>query len=97
MRESPSLKLIELYQENGADVVYNDPYVPQLPKTRKYNLEMTSVELTKEKLAEFDLVVLSTDHTDYDYKFIADNAKIIVDTRNAFEKAGVKRDNIFKA
>jgi UDP-N-acetyl-D-glucosamine dehydrogenase len=97
MRESPSLKLIELYQENGAQVVYNDPYVPKLPKTRKYDLEMTSVELTKENLAEFDLVVLSTDHTDYDYKFIAENAKVVIDTRNAFEKAGVKGENIFKA
>jgi len=97
MRESPSLKLIELYKENGAEVVYNDPYVPKLPKTRKYNYEKTSIELTKENLSEFDAVVLSTDHSDYDYKFIADNAKIIIDTRNAFEKAGIKQDNIFKA
>jgi UDP-N-acetyl-D-glucosamine dehydrogenase len=97
MRESPSLKLIELLQENGANVDYNDPYVPKLPKTRKYNYEMTSVDLSKAKLAEYDLVLLSTDHSDYDYKFIAENSKIIVDTRNAFERAGVKTEKIFKA
>ena len=97
MRESPSLKLIELLQENGAKVDYNDPYVPKLPKTRKYNYEMTSVDLTETKLAEYDLALLSTDHSDYDYKFIAENSKIIVDTRNAFERAGIKKENIFKA
>jgi UDP-N-acetyl-D-glucosamine dehydrogenase len=97
MRESPSLKLIELLQENGAKVDYNDPYVPKLPKTRKYDYEMTSVDLTETKLAEYDLVLLSTDHSDYDYKFIAENSKIIVDTRNAFERAGIKKENIFKA
>jgi UDP-N-acetyl-D-glucosamine dehydrogenase len=97
MRESPSLKLIELLQEGGAAIDYNDPYVPKLPKTRKYNLEMNSIELTKDKLAGYDLVLLSTDHSDYDYKFISDNSKIIIDTRNAFEKAGIKSDNIFKA
>ena len=79
MRESPSLKLIELLQENGAKVDYNDPYVPKLPKARKYNYEMSSVDLTEAKLAEYDLVLLSTDHSDYDYKFIAENSKIIVD------------------
>jgi UDP-N-acetyl-D-glucosamine dehydrogenase len=89
MRESPSLRLIELFREKGCEVSYNDPYVPQLPKTRKYQFDMKSVELTKENLAKFDLVVLSTDHTDYDYKMIAENAGLIVDSRNAFAKKGI--------
>jgi UDP-N-acetyl-D-glucosamine dehydrogenase len=97
MRESPSLKLIELLREKGAKIDYNDPYVPKLPKTRKYQYDMVSVELNKKNLSKYDLVLLSTDHTDYDYKFIAGNSKIIVDTRNAFEKAKVKSKNIFKA
>ena len=97
MRESPSLKLIEILREKGAKVDYNDPYVPKLPKTRKYHYDMESVELSKKNLAKYDLVLLSTDHTDYNYKFIASNSKVVLDTRNAFERAGVKSDKLFKA
>ena len=89
MRESPSLRLIELFREKGSDVFYNDPFVAKLPKTRKYNFDMESVELTKENLQKFDLVVLSTDHTDYDYKMIAENSNLIVDSRNAFSRHGI--------
>jgi UDP-N-acetyl-D-glucosamine dehydrogenase len=96
MRESPSLKLIELFREKGADVDYNDPFIPKLPKTRKYNLDMTSVEITKGNLKKYDLVVLSTDHTDYDYQLIFDNAKLIVDTRNAFGKRGFSHGGVVK-
>ena len=97
MRESPSLKLIEIYREKGASVDYSDPIIPTLPKTRKYNYHMNSVKLTKEKLKSYDLVVLSTDHSNFDYKFIAQNSKLIVDSRNAFESRGIKSKNIFKA
>ena len=89
MRESPSLRLIELFREKGSEVSYNDPYVPKLPRTRKYRFDMKSVELTKQNLAGFDLVVLSTDHSDYDYKMIAECSKLIVDSRNAFSKKGI--------
>ena len=97
MRESPSLKLIEILREKGAKVDYNDPYVPTLPKTRKYQYHMESVELSKKNLAKYDLVLLSTDHTDYNYKFITASSKVILDTRNAFERAGVKSEKLFKA
>jgi len=96
MRESPSLKLIEILREKGAKVDYNDPYVPKLPKTRKYQYDMESVELSKKNLAKFDLVLLSTDHSDYNYKFITTNSKLILDTRNAFERAGIKSEKVFK-
>jgi len=97
MRESPSLKLIEIFRERGAQVSYNDPYVLKLPKTRKYNYDMHSIKLNKASLKKFDVVVLSTDHSDYDYKFIAGNSKLIVDSRNAFERRGIKSKNIIKA
>ena len=98
MRESPSLRLIELFREKSCEVSYNDPYVPKLPKTRKYQFDMESVELTKENLKKFDLVVLSTDHSDYDYKMIAENANLILDSRNAFVKNGITDNNkIIKA
>ena len=96
MRESPSLKLIEILREKGAIVDYNDPYVAKLPKTRKYNYDMESVELSKKNLAKYDLVLLSTDHSDYNYKFITANSKLILDTRNAFERAGIKSEKVFK-
>lgn len=89
MRESPSLRLIELFREKGCEVSYNDPYVPRLPKTRKYKFDLESVELTNANLKKFDLVVLSTDHSDYDYKMIAENSNLIVDSRNAFSKNGI--------
>ncbi|MBT8379587.1 MAG: nucleotide sugar dehydrogenase, partial [Ignavibacteria bacterium] len=71
MRESPSLKLIEILKEKGAEVDYHDPLVQSLPRTRQYNYDMKSVNLTKEKIVEYDLVILSTDHSSFDYKFIA--------------------------
>lgn len=96
MRESPSLKLLKIYREKGASIDYSDPLIPVLPKTRKYNYQIKSVELTKEKLKSYDLVVLSTDHSSFDYEFISKNSRLILDTRNAFENRGIKSKNIFK-
>jgi len=97
MRESPSLKLIEILRERGAEVDYSDPFVPVLPKTRKYKFDMNSIELTEENIKKYDVVLLSTDHDDFDYKLISEHAQLIVDTRNAFGKRGLKNENIFKA
>lgn len=97
MRESPSLKLIDLFRLRGASVDYNDPFVAVLPETRKYQFQMESVELTKENLSSYDLVVLSTDHDDYDYGFIAQHSSLIVDSRNAFGKHGIINDKIIKS
>ena len=95
IRESPSLKLIELLEHNGAQVDYNDNYNLSIPKTREYHFEKDSVEISKDTLKNYDLVLLSTDHSYYDHQMISDNSKIIVDTRNAFKK--VKSDKIYKA
>lgn len=95
IRESPSLKLIELLQDKGAKVDYNDDYVNEIPKLRKYTFNKKSVKITKSNLAKYDLVLLSTDHSYYDYEFILKNSKIVVDTRNAFGK--FKSPKIFKA
>ncbi|MGW8286951.1 MAG: nucleotide sugar dehydrogenase [Desulfobulbales bacterium] len=83
-RESPSFKLLELLQEKGAEVVYNDPHIPVLKPSRKYSFRLESTELTAHSLAAADCVLLATDHSDYDYRFILDHANLIVDTRNAF-------------
>ena len=97
MRESPSMKLIEIFKSKGAEVDYHDPFVPKLPPMRKYKFEMESIELTAKKLKSYDLVLLSTDHDLFDYNLIFKNAKLIVDTRNAFGKRGLEGKNIHKA
>ena len=58
---------------------------------------MSSVELTEENIKKYDVILLSTDHDDFDYKFIVEHAQLIVDTRNAFGKRGLKTENIYKA
>src|SRR3954452_8284082 len=81
LRESPSLTIIELLHKEGAQVSYNDPYFPQVGHGRHYNLNMKNTPL--EKIGEFDCVLIVTDHTEYDYKKIVNEAKLVVDTRNA--------------
>ena len=97
VRESPSLELIELLRDKGAKVDYNDPYIPATHKQRRYNLEMKSKKLSAAMLKRYDVVLIATNHSDYDYNWIVQNAKLIVDTRNA--TAGVKkgRSKIYKA
>jgi UDP-N-acetyl-D-glucosamine dehydrogenase len=85
-RESPSLKLIELLMQHGADVDYNDPYIPETRKMRKYDFKKRSVPLTQETLKRYDCVVIATDHSSYDYEFIVNNSVLVVDTRNATRK-----------
>ena len=86
-RESPSLKIISLLQSKGAHVVYHDPHIPHLRGGRHYpGLDLKSVELNPETLGAADCVLLVTDHSAYDYAWIASQARLIVDTRNAFAK-----------
>jgi UDP-N-acetyl-D-glucosamine dehydrogenase len=81
LRESPSLTIIELLRQEGAQVSYNDPYFPTVGKGRHYNLNMTCASL--ENLEQFDCVLIVTDHSDYDYEDIVNRAQLVVDTRNA--------------
>lgn len=90
LRESPSLTIIELLQNRGAHVEYNDPYFESVGQGRKYALNMKCTPI--EKVPEFDAVVIVTDHSDYDYRKIVDQAKLVVDTRNATK--GIVSDKI---
>jgi UDP-N-acetyl-D-glucosamine dehydrogenase len=81
LRESPALTIIELLQKEGADVLYNDPYIPAIGKGRKYDLQMKSTPL--ENLGQYDCVLIVTDHSDYDYARIVRESRLVVDTRNA--------------
>ncbi len=108
LRESPALKLIEILKEKGAEVDYYDPYVPELPKTRKYNFKLKSIRLNQASkpcpersegtfMQSYDLVILATDHDAFNYKLITQHSKLIIDSRNAFEQKGIKSKNIHKA
>jgi len=99
LRESPSIRLIELFREKGATVSYHDPYCPKMKEMRhqpKYMLEMESVELQK-GVDEADVVVIATDHDSIDYQKLVRDAKLVIDTRNATKKVTFGRDKIRSA
>src|SRR5216683_5998543 len=81
LRESPSLTIIELLQKEGVEVSYNDPYFPEVGRGRKYDLQMKCAPL--DNLAQYDCVLIVTDHSDYDYERIVRESNLVVDTRNA--------------
>jgi UDP-N-acetyl-D-glucosamine dehydrogenase len=95
LRESPSLKIMQLLQQQGAQIEYNDPYFAQLHKMRHYNFEnMKSVPLSADSLGKYDAAIIATDHSSYDYNAIVDGSKIVVDTRNATRRVVRNRDRI---
>jgi UDP-N-acetyl-D-glucosamine dehydrogenase len=96
-RESPGLALFELLLERGAEVDYNDPYVPTLPQMRKHDLERDSVDLSAESIASYDVVLIVTAHDVYDYDFIVKHARLVLDTRNATHSVSAGREKIHKA
>ena len=81
LRESPALTIIEHLRKEGVVVSYNDPYIPFVGQGRKYDLQMKSAPLTD--LSQYDCVLIVTDHSDYDYRRIVSDARLVVDTRNA--------------
>lgn len=90
LRESPALTIIELLQKEGAQVLYNDPYFPEVGRGRKYDLQMKCTPL--ENLAQYDCVLIVTDHSDYDYERIVRESKLVVDSRKATR--GIKSPKI---
>lgn len=99
LRESPSLKLIELMERRGAHVDYFDPHIPVIPMTREHAdlAGRRTIALDRKSLAAYDAVLIATDHDDVDYKLIVDTAKVVVDTRNACARAGISDDRVVKA
>lgn len=91
IRESPALDVIKLLEDKGVRICYNDPFVPQF---RWKGGSIKSTKLTAKLLSRADLVVILTDHTDYDYQWIVDNSKAVFDTRNATKKVRNHRQKI---
>jgi len=93
VRESPALDVIGLLQENGAEVSYHDPFIPMLAHD---NINLASVPDLLDELKRVDCVVIITNHSQYDYEQIYENALSIVDTRNALGGLGVDDPKIIR-
>jgi UDP-N-acetyl-D-glucosamine dehydrogenase len=99
IRESPSLRLIEILERGGAAVSFHDPFVSEIPETREFaSLRgRKSVPADMETLEKFDAVVIVTDHDNIDYEIIVKGSRIVVDCRNVCERQGLSGENIYKA
>jgi len=92
VRESPALHIIELLRGKGAKVAYYDPYISEFVYKR---VKFKSIKLNKKNLSSYDCILVITNHSNYNNKLIVDNAKLIVDTRNALKSIkGKKRRKI---
>lgn len=96
MRESPAIKIIELLRKQGANITYHDPYIPVIEPHGGCTLHLESVPLTDGVLSAADCVLILTDHSSVDYERVAEQAKLIVDTRNATKNVLHNREKIAK-
>ena len=98
-RESPALRLMELLEARGASVSYHDPYVPVIPPTREHQslAGRASVAWEPFSFEGYDAALIATDHDCVDYGALVQNARLVVDTRNACVRAGVNAGNVVPA
>ncbi len=94
-RESPSYKIMELLLQYGAEVEFHDPYIESIGIKREYPQFTGKKRVSLESIGQFDITVILTDHSDYDYEAIVKQSRLVVDTRNACSK--IKSDKIIKA
>lgn len=92
LRESPALKVIDNLVKNDADIIYNDPFIPEF---KHNNVKYVSQDLDK-AVKSADIVIITTDHSSYDYEKIASEAKIIYDTRNAMKDVKNNKEKVHK-
>ena len=81
MRESPSIRIMEELERFVDKVDYSDPYIPNMPKTRRYSSSKQSIEVKKDNLRQYDLVIIATDHSEFNYSLIKESSSLILDTR----------------
>ena len=94
MRESPAIEIMDKLMSKGASVSYSDPHVAVFPKMRKHQFDLSSEDISADSLAEYDAVLLTTDHDKFDYELIQRHAKLLVDTRGRYLD---KKENVVKA
>ena len=99
IRESPSLRIIELIEERGGKAEFHDPFVEEIPATREHMplRGRRSVELTEATLKGFDAILIATDHDVIDYRAIVESAPLVIDTRNVLGRLGLNRSTVIKA
>lgn len=93
-RESPALKIMQTLKEEGAELVFYDPYIKSMPGSDGKAIEADWVELSKEELRKSDLVLIITDHSNIDYEMVVKESNIVVDTRNATKNVMSERNKI---
>ena len=94
MRESPSVLLMEKLRELGADIFYSDPHIPVFPKMREHYFNLSSIPLNPKTIANYDCLLLATDHDKFDYEMIKKHARLIIDSRGKYPESAA---NIIKA
>jgi UDP-N-acetyl-D-glucosamine dehydrogenase len=93
LRHSPALKVAELMMQDGIkNVKYFDPYIPTVKVHDK--VLKSEKSLTAETLKNYDIVVITTDHSCYDYEMIVKNSKVVIDTRNACKNVKGTKKNV---
>jgi UDP-N-acetyl-D-glucosamine dehydrogenase len=99
LRESPALEIVRLLTARGAVVSYHDPHIPVVRETRDYPslTGLRSINLAPDVIRAADVVLIATDHDDVDYAMVAENAELVIDTRNAMQKAGAPLAKVVKA
>ncbi|KIN62711.1 UDP-glucose 6-dehydrogenase [Sulfitobacter noctilucicola] len=99
MRESPAMRLMQLFEEAGAKIDFIDPHVPEIPPMREYGLfeGRTALNPSEVMAGSFDAVVIATDHDQIDYTALLDLDCPVVDTRNAISKRGLPMEQVTKA
>jgi UDP-N-acetyl-D-glucosamine dehydrogenase len=94
MRESPSVVIMEKLQDLGAHVSYSDPHVASFPQMREHHFDLSSIALSPDNLITYDCVVLATDHDKFDYLWLRQHAKLIIDCRGRYSEV---TDSIVRA
>jgi len=89
-RESPSFEIIHLLKQMGADVNYYDPYIPRMPKKRDFSFEGESIPFEPNSIAQYDCVVISSDHDSIDYEILQKASQLIIDTRGRYKRGTPK-------
>lgn len=99
IRESPSLRLMELIESRGGKTDFHDPHVAQINNTREHPTLNFRIGVTWDlkRLAGYDAVLIATDHDGVDYLGLAETAKLVIDTRNACDRAGAAMSRVVRA
>lgn len=99
MRESPSLKILKMLRERGADVSYHDPYIAEIGPTREFRdlMGMRHEDLPDVPAGQYDAALILTDHQVVDYQKLLDASHVVIDTRNAIAKRDLDLSKVVAA